>query len=162
MQIDAIDRMIIASLCEDARRSFNDIGAQVSLSAPAVKRRVDRLRAQGVITGFTAMVAASALGGTTEAFIELFCAGRTPPARIRQAALRHPEVVAAYTVSGDADAIVHVRVGDISQLENVLERLRAESFVNSTKSTLVLSRLVDRPAGPSALAATENEAPSNE
>lgn len=144
MQIDAIDRKIIASLCEDARRSYADIGTQVALSAPAVKRRVDRLRAEGVITGFTAVIA-PALGGETEAFVELFCAGRTSPSEIRRAALRHPEVVAAYTVSGDADAILHLRIADISQLEEALERLRAERFVNSTRSTIVLSRLMERP-----------------
>ncbi|WP_163512486.1 Lrp/AsnC family transcriptional regulator [Fodinicola acaciae] len=146
MQIDAIDRKIIASLGEDARRSYADVGAQVALSAPAVKRRVDRLRAEGVITGFTAVIAPAALGGTTEAFVELFCAGRTSPAEIRRAALRHPEVVAAYTVSGDADAILHLRVSDISHLEEALEGLRAERFVNSTRSTIVLSMLMERPA----------------
>jgi DNA-binding Lrp family transcriptional regulator len=155
LQIDAIDRKILASLCEDARRSYAEIGTMVSLSAPAVKRRVDRMRAEGVITGFTALVAPAALGGTTEAFVELFCAGRTSPAEIRRAALRHPEVVAAYTVSGDADAILHLRVSDIAQLEEALEGLRAERFVNSTKSTIILSRLMERPSGAATLSATE-------
>jgi len=43
-----VDQRIIASLVADARSSYADIGARVSLSAPAVKRRVDRLRAAGV------------------------------------------------------------------------------------------------------------------
>lgn len=144
--MDDIDRKIVALLCEDARRSFADIGETVSLSAPAVKRRVDRLRDTGVITGFTAIVAPAALGWTTEAFIELFCVGRTSPAQIREATRHHPEVVGAFTVSGDADALVHVRAADISHLEQALERLRAEPFVTQSKSMIVLSRLVDRPS----------------
>ncbi|TDB78551.1 Lrp/AsnC family transcriptional regulator [Micromonospora sp. KC723] len=150
MQIDAVDQRIIALLVADARASYADIGARVSLSAPAVKRRVDRLRATGVIRGFTAVVDPAAVGWTTEAFVELFCAGRTTPAQIGVAARRHPEVVGAYTVSGEADALVHLRAADISHLEEALERLRAESFVTSTRSTIVLSRLVESPGvGPS-------------
>ncbi|HZN17396.1 MAG TPA: Lrp/AsnC family transcriptional regulator [Micromonosporaceae bacterium] len=156
MQIDDVDHRIIASLVADARRSYAEIGAAVSLSAPAVKRRVDRLRAAGVIKGYTAVVDPAAVGWTTEAFVELFCTGRTTPAQIAVATRRHPEVVGAYTVSGEADALVHLRAADISHLERVLERLRAEPFVTSTRSMIVLSRLVDSPTpvappGPGAL-----------
>lgn len=146
--MDETDRAIIAALVADARSSFAEIGARVSLSAPAVKRRVDRLRAAGVIKGFTAVVDPAATGGTTEAFVELFCTGRTTPAQIAAAARRHPEVIGAFTVSGEADALVHLRATDIPHLEQALERLRAESFVTSTRSMIVLSRLLDGPASP--------------
>lgn len=127
----------------DARTTYADIGLAVSLSAPAVKRRVDRLRSVGVIKGFTAVVDPKAVGWTTEAFVELFCTGRTTPAQITMATRRHPEVVGAYTVSGEADALVHLRAADIQHLEQVLERLRAEPFITSTRSMIVLSRLGD-------------------
>ena len=148
MQMDAVDQRIIASLTADARATYADIGAEVSLSAPAVKRRVDRLRAGGVIRGFTAVIDPATVGWTTEAFVELYCTGRTTPAQIAAAARRHPEVVGAYTVSGEADALVHLRAADMSHLEQALERLRAERFVTSTRSMIVLSRLVDGVAMP--------------
>ena len=143
MQLDQTDQRIIAALTADARASFADIGQEVSLSAPAVKRRVDRLKASKVIKGFTAVVDQAALGWTTEAFVELFCTGRTTPGQIAAAVRRHPEVVGAYTVSGDADALVHLRAADIPHLEQVMERLRAEPFVTTTHSMIVLSRLVE-------------------
>ncbi len=145
--MDGIDRRIVASLVADARSSYAEIGAAVSLSAPAVKRRIDRLRATGVIRGYTAVIDPAALGWTTEAFVELYCTGRTTPVQITEATRRHPEVVAAYTVSGDADALVHLRAADISHLEQALERLRTEPFITSTRSMIVLSRLVDPPGG---------------
>lgn len=148
LRLDDIDRAIVASLREDARRSYAEVGAAVALSAPAVKRRVDRLRAAGVITGFTAVVSPAAEGWATEAFVELFCEGRTPRDEILTATRRHPEVVGAYTVSGGADAIVHLRAVDIDHLEQALQRLRAEPFVTQTRSMIVLSRLFERPAGP--------------
>lgn len=145
LQMDAVDQRIVALLVADARASFAEIGAKVSLSAPAVKRRVDRLRARGIVKGFTAVIDPAAVGWTTEAFVELFCTGRTTPAQITVATRRHPEVVGAYTVSGEADALVHLRAADIGHLEQALERLRAEPFVTSTRSMVVLSRLVETP-----------------
>ena len=150
MRIDDVDQQIIALLVADARASYAEIGSRVSLSAPAVKRRVDRLRSAGVIRGFTTVVDPAAVGWTTEAFVELYCTGRTTPAQLTVAARRHPEVVGAYTVSGQADALVHLRAADIAHLEQALEKLRAEPFVTSTRSMIVLSRLVDTPSAVTA------------
>ncbi|MET7393179.1 Lrp/AsnC family transcriptional regulator [Dactylosporangium sp. NPDC005572] len=143
MRLDPIDQRIIALLQDDARSSYAEIGALVALSAPAVKRRVDRLRSSGVIRGYTALIDPGAVGWTTEAFVELFCTGRTSPEQLRAAAKRHPAVVGAYTISGEADALVHLRAVDMAGLEQALERLRAEPFVTSTRSMIVLSRLVE-------------------
>src|ERR1700753_2843011 len=143
LPMDAVDQRIVALLVADARASYAEIGAKVALSAPAVKRRVDRLRSSGVIKGFTAVIDPAAVGWTTEAFVELYCTGRTTPAQITVATRRHPEVVGAYTVSGEADALVHLRAADIGHLQQALERLRAEPFVTSTRSMIVLSRLVE-------------------
>jgi DNA-binding Lrp family transcriptional regulator len=151
LRLDDLDRRIVACLLEDARLSFSQIGGQVGLSAPAVKRRVDRMRHDGVITGYAAVVDPAALGWTTEAFVELFCAGRTSPAEIYASIRRHPEVVAAYTVTGEANALVHLRAHDIQGLEEALERLRNEPNIVQTKTSIVLSRLLGRPTdGPTA------------
>src|ERR1700753_1277392 len=112
LQIDAVDQRIIALLVSDARASYAEIGAKVSLSAPAVKRRVDRLRSSGVIKGFTTVIEPAALGWTTEAFVELFCTGRTTPAQITVATRRHPEGAGAYPVLGAAAALVHRAAAD--------------------------------------------------
>ena len=79
--MDATDRKIVTLLREDARRSFKDIGKHVHLSAPAVKRRVDRLEKEGVLRGYTAAVDLAAFGWHTEAFVDLYCDGRMPWAR---------------------------------------------------------------------------------
>jgi len=144
VELDDIDRRIVAALRADGRATYQQIGAQVGLSAPAVKRRVDRLRARGAITGFTALVDPAALGWRTEAYVELFCQGRTSPSTIAAALAKYPEVVDACTVSGEADALIHVMAEDVKHFEQVLERINAERFVVRTKSVLVLSRLLHR------------------
>jgi DNA-binding Lrp family transcriptional regulator len=142
--VDDIDARIVAVLIRDARASYALIGSEVGLSAPAVKRRVDRLRATGAITGFSARVNPAAMGWTTEAYVELFCGGRTSPEEIAAAVRQYPEVVDACTITGEADALVHIRTADVRHFEDVMERIRAEPFVVRTRSVIVLSRLVDR------------------
>lgn len=145
--MDAIDRQIVALLQENARRSFSDIGNQVSLSAPAVKRRVDRLEEDGVIRRYSAEVDAEALGWHTHAFVDLFCEGRVSGEDVRSAVGDHPEVVGAYTVAGEASAILHVRAQDTKHLEEALERIREAPGVVRTQTQVVLSTLFERPFG---------------
>jgi DNA-binding Lrp family transcriptional regulator len=139
---DELDRRIVAALVADARATYAEVGAQVGLSAPAVKRRVDRLRASGTITGFAAQVDPAVLGWTTEAYVELFCRGRTSPADIAAAVGKFPEVIDACTITGEADALLHIRAADVRHFEQVVERIGAESFVVRTRSVIVLSTLV--------------------
>jgi DNA-binding Lrp family transcriptional regulator len=143
--MDQIDRQIVALLREDARRSFQDIGSRVSLSAPAVKRRVDRLETSGVIRGYTATIDPQAYGWGTHAFVELFCEGRMSGAEVRDAVAEHPEVEGAYTIAGAPSAIIHVRASDTTHLEEALERIRDTPGVLRTQTQVVLSTLFERP-----------------
>ncbi|MEU1623309.1 Lrp/AsnC family transcriptional regulator [Streptomyces sp. NPDC008238] len=147
MRLNELDERIVHALAEDARRSFADIGGLVGLSAPAVKRRVDRLLAEGAITGFTVRVEPSALGWETEAFVELYCRHNTSPEDIRRGLSRYPEVASASTVTGEADAVVQIYAADVRHFERVLERIAGEPFVERTKSVLVLSPLLRRYSG---------------
>src|SRR2546429_5422025 len=97
LRMDDVDRRIIALLGADARASYAEIGAQVSLSAPAVKRRVDRLRAAGVIRGFTAVIHPAAEGWAAVAVLLLFCTRPPTPARPQAKAPREPAVGGAGT-----------------------------------------------------------------
>ena len=156
VSFDELDRGIVAVLVADGRATYAEIGERVGLSAPAVKRRVDRLRSSGAVTGFTALVDPSVLGWTTEAYVELFCRGRTSPADIARAVAKHPEVASAATVTGESDALLHIRAADMRHFERVVERIGAEPFVVRTRSVIVLSRLVNSPGAlPSGLAAAE-------
>ena len=147
--MDDIDRRVVALLQQDARRSYDDIGRQVALSAPAVKRRVDRLRAAGAIRGFTAVVDHAALGAATEALVELFYAPGTRLERVAEHLGAHPEVIEAWSVTGEPDAIARVRTQDNSDLERLIVALQRDGLVVRTRSQVVLSALVDRPAaGP--------------
>jgi DNA-binding Lrp family transcriptional regulator len=143
--MDRIDVQIVALLRENARRSFQDIDKRVSLSAPAVKRRVDRLERDGVIRGYSATVDPAAFGWPTHAFVELFCEGHMSGTEVREAVAAYPEVEGAYTIAGAPSAIIHVRAADTRHLEEALERIRETPGVMRTQTQVVLSTLFERP-----------------
>lgn len=142
--MDQIDRAIVALLRENARRSFQDIGNQVHLSAPAVKPRVDRLERDGVLLGYTAVVDPQAFGWHAEAFVDLYCEGGMAAGAIKQAVQRESGVVSAHTVAGEASALLHVMAQDTKDLELALERIRATAGVIRTVTEVVLSTLFQR------------------
>jgi len=131
---------------EDGRRTYEDIGGRVGLSAPSVKRRIERLRAAGALEGFTAVVDHAAMGWDTEALVELFYASGTQLDEVAKTLREHPEVVEAWSVTGEADAIARVRTEDNSDLERLIIDLQRNGLVVRTRSQVVLSRLVSRGA----------------
>jgi DNA-binding Lrp family transcriptional regulator len=142
--MDETDRTIVALLRQDARRSYQDIGRHVHLSAPAVKRRVDRMEQDGVILGYTAIVSPPVFGWHAEAFVDLYCDGKMPADSIKEAIEDEPRIVAAHTVAGEASALLHVMAQDTKDLEQVLERIRSTQGVTRTVTEVVLSTLFQR------------------
>jgi DNA-binding Lrp family transcriptional regulator len=143
-RLDDIDEQILAELAQHARATFAEIGERVRLSAPAVKRRVDRMLDSGVIRGFTTVIDRNAVGWKTEAYVQIFCHGRISPTELRQAWVNIPEVVSAATVTGPSDAILRVLARDMPHLEDALERIRTSADIERSESIVVLSNLIDR------------------
>lgn len=135
---DGLDLAILRLLSLDARRSFGDIGASVGLSAPAVKRRIDRLHASGVIRGYTTVVDHAKLGYALEAFTEVKFSGDTRVDSIANVGGDIPEVEAVFTLAGDSDALVWIRVRDVHHLKHVVDQIRGKGNVTGTKTMMVL------------------------
>jgi DNA-binding Lrp family transcriptional regulator len=142
--VDHIDRGIIECLVSDGRATYAAIGSTVGLSVAATKRRIDRLLRDNVIRGFTAVIDPQVLGWTLEAQVQLYTNGTVPFSTMRRDLERLPEVIEASTVTGSADAVLRVVAADAVQLERVISRLRALSYVQQTDTTMVLSRLLSR------------------
>jgi Lrp/AsnC family leucine-responsive transcriptional regulator len=136
--MDAVDFSIVELLRENSRRTYADIGDRVALSAPAVKRRIDRLEATGVITAYTIVTDEAKLGRPLQAFTELRFAGNTRVDAIAGIAESIPEVQAVFTVAGDPDALAWIRVRDVEDLKRVVDQLRSTPDVTGTKTLMVL------------------------
>jgi DNA-binding Lrp family transcriptional regulator len=70
-QLDRIDRQILASLQEDARRTVADVAALVSLSPSPCWRRIRQLDEAGLIAGYHARLDRRKLGWSVHGFVHL-------------------------------------------------------------------------------------------
>jgi DNA-binding Lrp family transcriptional regulator len=146
--MDAIDEKILSLLSEDARRTYDDIGRKVSLSAPAVKRRIDNLRATGALLGFTTVVNHEARGLNIEAFVHLYYAAGALRDEVVDSLRAHPEVEEAWMVTGEADVLAHVRTRDAESLEALILEFKRMGLVDRTRSEIVLSQLIRHQTAP--------------
>ena len=136
--LDSLDDAILKQLLEDGRRSASEIGRRVGLSQAAAKRRIDRLEARGVIAGYRAIIDHAKLGAHIEAFTEVRFAGSTQVDDIDRTYAHLPELVEAFTIAGDPDALVHLRVRDLDHLKQVIDTIRRSGRVTGTKTLIVL------------------------
>jgi Lrp/AsnC family leucine-responsive transcriptional regulator len=147
--MDSVDRRIIAALRANGRATFAELGRQVGLSASAVHERVGKLEANGVITGYHAVVDPRAVGLGVTALIGLQPTETGDDDVIAASIADLPEVESCYAVAGDEAFIVKVRVSTVDELERLLGRLRRIDGVARTRTTVVLStRFEGRPHTP--------------
>lgn len=137
-KIDAIDESILGLLLKDARRSATEVGRRVGLSPAAAKRRIDRLEAAGIITGYTAILDHDQLGNEISAFAEVRFEASTQVGVIDEAFTDLPELVECFTIAGDPDALVRLRVTDLDHLKRVIDRIRRGRHIAGTKTLIVL------------------------
>ena len=140
--LDTIDEQIIELLVADGRRSASEIGRHVSLSPAAAKRRIDSLEELGIITGYRAVLNHAKLGAEIEAFVELRYAGTTQVDDIDRTVAGLSELIEAFTVAGDPDALVRLRVANLDHLKRVIDQIRRSGKVTGTKSLIVLGSTV--------------------
>jgi DNA-binding Lrp family transcriptional regulator len=136
--MDGTDLEIIELLRTNSRRTFGDIGKHVSLSPAAVKRRLDRLEADGFVLGYTIVTDDTKLGRPVEAFTELRIYGRTAVEDLIKLSATVPEVDAVYVTAGDPDFIVRLRAANNERLLEIVNQFRRTDRVAGTKTHIVL------------------------
>lgn len=136
--VEEIDRKIVALLTQDGRMSYTDLGKATGLSTSAVHQRVRRLEERGVVRGYAAVVDYEALGLPLTAFISIKPIDPSQPDDSPERLAGIPEIEACYSVAGEENYILKVRVGRPLDLEQLLARIRSSANV-STRTTIVLS-----------------------
>jgi Lrp/AsnC family leucine-responsive transcriptional regulator len=154
-KLDAIDRRLLAALQADGRLTYDLLAERAGLSASAVLRRVRRLEEAGVITGYVALVAPSALGWALTAYLSVRLAKhvehakRTPMEAFAAAVQSWPEVVECTALTGEMDYLLRVVVADMAHYSRfVMEQLLRHPSVQDCKSSFVLRALKSTTALP--------------
>ena len=137
--MDDIDRELVEALRSNARSTYAELARRVGLTAPSAHERVAKLESSGVITGYHAAVAPSALGLGVSALIGLFLAYDVEADEVADKLAVLPEIEDCWFVAGDESFLLKVRVPDVDALEGTLGALRRIRGVSRTRTTVVLS-----------------------
>lgn len=119
--IDAINRRILEQLIAEPRLSTSELARRVSMSAPAVAERVQRLKETGIIAGSRLELDPAALGLPLAAYVRI----RPAPGQLRRVAeiaVESPEVTECHRITGEDCFLVKVQVRAVDHLEEVLDR----------------------------------------
>ncbi|GGB35974.1 AsnC family transcriptional regulator [Flexivirga endophytica] len=136
--MEELDRQIAQLLSQDGRLSYTDLGKATGLSTSAVHQRVRRLEERGVIRGYRAVIDHEAAGIPMTALISVTPFDPSAPDDIPDR-LRHLTAVeSCFSVAGDENYVLKVRVANPGELEVLLGDIRAAASA-TTRTTVVLS-----------------------
>lgn len=141
MDLDAIDRRIVAELQADARLSNVELAERVGLSPSPCLRRVKRLEQDGYIIGYRAALRRDRVGLGFSAFVgvKLESHANARALEFEKTVCLWPEVVACHLVSGDADYFLEVVVPDLEHYQSFLVgKLLELPIIREVRSNIAL------------------------
>jgi len=154
IELDDLDRQIIAILHENARIPNVELAREVGISPSTCLARVRSLRERGVIVRYTAEINPLALGFTLQALVSVRIrpGARHLMEQISDELRREPEVAQLFFLGGTEDFLIHVRVRDSEHVRQfVLKNLSANPAVALTETNLVFEHHTARSPAESAV-----------
>jgi DNA-binding Lrp family transcriptional regulator len=143
-QIEDIDRRLLALIQQDATLTAQALGERLNLSASQAARRRQRLEARGIVRATRAVLDPQRVGLGVQAFIQVVMATHTEANARDFAALtrRQPEIVGAWTLTGEADYLLRVYCTDLDALNRLVQGvLLPHPAVSRVQSRIVMDRI---------------------
>ena len=144
---DPIDRQLAGALLADGRSTLKSLAEITGLSVSAVQARVRRLESDGIIRGYTALLAAEAIGLPLAALIAITPLDPAQPDDAPEMLAGLSEIEACHSVAGEDSYVLFVRVASPTALEQLIREIRRRANV-STRTTVVLQTFFERRAAP--------------
>jgi Lrp/AsnC family leucine-responsive transcriptional regulator len=147
IDIDALDRAILAALLEDGRMSQVELAERIPLSATAIARRIRALEDEGVIQGYQARISRQALGLGMTVFVQIGLKSQNEELlkAFEDAVAGAPSVVSCHLMSGEDDYLVTVMARDLADFERIhKEQLSRLPGVARLKSSFALRDVTNR------------------
>ena len=141
--MNSLDRKILAALENDGRLTVTELAERVGLSLSPCHRRVRALEQSGVIRGYRAELAPSALGLDFSALVFVTLKESTSVPDFESAVAQLESVIQAQRLFGDPDYLLQVVVRDLPAFQRLYdERLTGLPGVLRMTSTLVMKHVV--------------------
>ncbi|SMX49546.1 Lrp/AsnC family transcriptional regulator [Maliponia aquimaris] len=142
-QIDSADAALLEALQRDGQATAQDLGTALNLSPSQAGRRRQRLEESGVIKGYRAQLDPEQLGLDVQAFVQVQLArhGAQEGAEFTRLLRIRPEIVSAWTMTGEADYLLRVYCPDLRALNRLIhEVLLAHPVVSRVHSQIVMDQ----------------------
>ncbi|MGQ0536507.1 MAG: Lrp/AsnC family transcriptional regulator [Methanobacteriota archaeon] len=137
-ELDELDMKILASLNENARKSFRDMAKELGVSLSTVSNRVHHLEQSGIVSGYIPVVDAHKVGYDLNVVIGVrILHGKLLDVQKRIAKV--PEVYGVYDVTGEWDSIILARFRNREDMDVFIKNLLAIEHVERTFTQLVLN-----------------------
>ena len=146
IRMDRFDHALLSALQRDGAMTNAALAEIVNLSPSQVSRRRTALEEAGVIEGYSARLSAARLGFGLRAIIRvnLRSHGQGKDDDFARFVAAHPQVRSAFSVSGDADYILDIRVQDLDAFADFIHgALLPHPQVSQVRSEIVLKTLKD-------------------
>ncbi len=140
---DETDSRLLSAVQANAQITAQELGDLLNLSASQAARRRARLESDGLISGYSARLSPQKLGLTVQAFIQVHFAAHSPEAArdFLRLISTLPEVVACWTLTGEADYLLRVWCADLPALNQLIHhRLLPNPSVARVQSQIVMDQ----------------------
>ncbi|MFY0595708.1 MAG: Lrp/AsnC family transcriptional regulator [Cognatishimia sp.] len=141
--LDETDKRLLAALQKDAHLTANQLGDLLHLSPSQAGRRRQRLETDGYIKNYAAQLDPQRLGLNVQAFVQIQLGTHAPDNSLSVARLigNRPEVISAWTLTGDADYMLRVFCADLQALNSLIhEILLPHPAVSRVQSQIVMDQ----------------------
>ena len=149
-QLDRTDRKILAIMQEDSSLAVADVAERVGLSQTPCWRRIQRLRADGVIARTVSLVHPEAVGLGLTVFITIEALDHSPDwlDRFTAAVSARPEVMEVHRMAGDIDYLLRVAVADMAAFDAFYRDLIKAVPLKNVSSHFAMERVKATTAYP--------------
>lgn len=136
-----LDRRLISALRKDGRAPVAALAEQLGVARATVTSRIEKLKAAGVIVGFSVRVHDHSETGEVRAVSFIEVVGRTTDHVIAE--LRgFPEIMALHTTNGGWDLVAEISCENLRDFDELLRRVRGIKGVVNSETSLLLSSVV--------------------
>lgn len=143
MHMNSIDKQLLSLLQNNAHMTAQDISCRLNLSASQVNRRRQKLEEDGYICAYRAQVNAERLGLNVQAFVQVQLDRHGPEnsQEFNRILSTSPEIISAWTLTGDADYLLRVYCLDLRDLNRLIHEVLLKSpCVSRVQSQIVMDQ----------------------
>lgn len=116
VDLDSTDKQLLSMLNDDARTPDDELATALGISADEVAERIERLRDEGVVTKFTAMLDTSKIGYLSVAFGFSVEPGKAD--EIANDLSQYDNIYKLWILSGRHNIIAHSNFKDITEFQS--------------------------------------------